>query len=243
MALLAARNKASAAVRAATPRMGLLSLAKASAAVRAATPRLGLLSLAARRPIAFGAILSGAKTCLADGLVQVFGEGKEVNQIDWRRNAVFGSFGFCYLGCFQYWVYVRLFAHRLFPSAAQFVSKSFTQRLKDRAGQRVVLAQVALDQLVHHPLIWFPTFYMVKSTSESGDPLDGLRLYAENWKEDLPACWSVWVPAFMVNFSVMPLWGRVPFVAIVSLLWMGLVSSRHGKKECTGGGGQRRAGG
>jgi hypothetical protein len=28
--------------------------------------------------------------------------------------------------------------------------------------------------------------------------------------------WQVWVPVFTVNFSVCPLWLRVPFVAVVS---------------------------
>ena len=30
--------------------------------------------------------------------------------MDWRRNAVFAAFGFGYLGCVQYFVYVQLFA-------------------------------------------------------------------------------------------------------------------------------------
>ena len=79
-------------------------------------PRPGLLGLPARRPLLFGAVISCFKTCLADGLVQKYLE--ERDEIDWRRNLIFGGFGFFYLGCFQYFVYVQLFARRLFPSAA-----------------------------------------------------------------------------------------------------------------------------
>ena len=35
-------------------------------------------------------------------------------------------------------------------------------------------------------------------------------------REDCIVCWTTWIPAFLVNFSVMPMWGRVPFVAAVS---------------------------
>ena len=43
-----------------------------------------------------------------------------------------------------------------------------------------------------------------------------LAKYRENAWEDLRVCWGVWVPAFLINFSVCPLWARVPFVATVS---------------------------
>ena len=52
--------------------------------------------------------------------------------------------------------------------------------MQDTEGQRVVLAQVALDQFVHHPLLYFPAFYCLKEGMESGDPLRGLQLYSEN---------------------------------------------------------------
>ena len=41
-------------------------------------------------------------------------------------------------------------------------------------------------------------------------------LELQNMREDCIVCWTTWIPAFLVNFSVMPMWGRVPFVAAVS---------------------------
>ena len=42
------------------------------------------------------------------------------------------------------------------------------------------------------------------------------RVRTQNMREDCIVCWTTWIPAFLVNFSVMPMWGRVPFVAAVS---------------------------
>lgn len=50
-------------------------------------------------PFAFGIGISTAKTSLSDLLVQSVVEKKE--QIDWKRNLAFASFGFAYLGGVQ----------------------------------------------------------------------------------------------------------------------------------------------
>ena len=48
------------------------------------------------------------------------------------------------------------------------------------------------------------------------NPSAALEKYRANMMEDLRVCWSTWVPAFLFNFSVCPLWARVPFVAVIS---------------------------
>merc|ERR1712110_561246 len=45
-------------------------------------------------------MFTGLKTVAADLFTQKIIEG--CDQINWRRNAVFGTFGFLYMGCFQY---------------------------------------------------------------------------------------------------------------------------------------------
>ena len=52
-----------------------------------------------RNAFVLGSCLTGAKTCVADILVQKTYEGRET--IDWKRNFVFSSFGLLYLGAFQ----------------------------------------------------------------------------------------------------------------------------------------------
>jgi len=60
------------------------------------------------------------------------------------------------------------------------------------------------------------------------DPRNGLRKYAANAHEDVPAILSLWVPAQFINFGFSPMWFRVPFVSLVSAVWTGYVSMTRG---------------
>ena len=81
----------------------------------------------------------------------------------------------------QYAIYVPGFS-RLFPNAAEFATKPFAQKMKDPAGWRNMVAQVFLDQCVHHPLMYFPVFYSLKEVVAGGTVTDGLEKYQRNWK-------------------------------------------------------------
>eukprot|EP00927_Polykrikos_kofoidii_P003862 TRINITY_DN11551_c0_g2_i1.p1 TRINITY_DN11551_c0_g2~~TRINITY_DN11551_c0_g2_i1.p1 ORF type:complete len:218 (+),score=33.17 TRINITY_DN11551_c0_g2_i1:52-705(+) len=192
-----------------------------------------------KHPVIFGCGLSALKTTSSDYIVQRFVENKE--NINWRRNFVFFSWGLLYLGGVQYFIYGPLFTRHLFPSAAAFVAKPFREKLADRAGQLVVSKQVALDQLVHHPFILYPTFYQVKELIEGGSVAEGLRKYRKNLTEDMMVTWSIWVPAFFVNFSICPIWMRVPFVAGVSFVFMSIFSMLRGEPEVADASGKSAA--
>jgi len=186
-----------------------------------------------RHPFAFGTVVASAKTGMADFIVQKYVERNE--KIDRRRLALFSFWGFFWCGTVQYFIYVKLFAQVLFPSVRGFVSKSISGKLADKQGQLIVLKQVALDQFVHHPFFVFPAFYTLKCIVESEDALSpsgyflkGLGNYRNNITTDLTVCWSTWVPAFMINFSICPLWMRVPFVAGVSFFFTMYWSFLHG---------------
>ena len=185
----------------------------------------------AKYPFAFGVLISGFKTSFSDLLVQ-----KVVNQneqIDWRRNAAFATFGFIYLGGIQYALYVPIFG-RLFPNMAKFTAKPLKEKLKDIPGLCNVGLQTFLDQCVHHPLLYFPTFYITKEIVMGG--ADGkkpdisrvLTNYRDNMKEDLIALWKIWVPAMFFNFAVMPMHLRIPFTAGISLGWTCVLSAMRG---------------
>jgi predicted amino acid-binding ACT domain protein len=184
-------------------------------------------------PFAFGVILSGFKTSFSDLLVQKVVERKE--KVDWKRNAAFAAFGFVYLGGVQYTLYVPIFG-RLFPNAARFAAKPIRQKLQDVRGMWQLLAQTFCDQCLHHPLMYFPAFYVTKelvmgpSNNQSGQPEIGrvLNEYRQNMKEDLLALWKIWVPATLFNFAFMPMHLRIPFVAGVSLLWTCVLSAMRG---------------
>ena len=87
-----------------------------------------ILRFAKSYPFRFGMGYSLLKTSGCDFMVQKVVEKRE--EIDWRRNAAFGTFGLLYLGGVQYMIYVPLFS-RLFPGAAGFAGKTVAEKLKD----------------------------------------------------------------------------------------------------------------
>lgn len=105
--------------------------------------------------------------------------------------------------------------------------------MQDGPGIRALLAQVGLDQFVHHPLMYFPVFYMIKDfvTSDSPDPSRAVGSYIGNMQEDLIALWKIWVPSTLVNFAIMPMWGRIPWVASTSLIWTCILSAMRGGSD------------
>jgi glycine cleavage system regulatory protein len=179
-------------------------------------------------PFAFGVTISTAKTSFSDLLVQKVIENKK--EIDWKRNLAFCSFGCFYLGGVQYALYVPIFG-RMFPNAASFAAKTLKQKLKDTKGQIALISQVFIDQCVHHPLLYFPVFYMTKEVvTSSGNPdfKKALSQYKENMKEDLKALWKIWIPATLCNFAFMPMWARIPTVAATSMIWTCVLSAMRG---------------
>jgi glycine cleavage system regulatory protein len=184
-----------------------------------------VLSFPRRRPVIFGLGFSCIKTSFADYLVQKTIEKRE--ELDVRRNIAFGLFGLVYLGGVQYAIYVPGF-RRLFPLAEKFAAMSLREKIHNRKGIFSMVAQVFLDQCLHHPLMYFPAFYFVKTLVQGGTTSDAFSLYKSNIKEDMLALWKVWVPATIVNFTFSPMWLRIPFVATTSLLWTCILSARRG---------------
>jgi hypothetical protein len=81
-----------------------------------------------------------------------------------------------------------------------------------------------------------PAFYCVKEGIERGTfsadaARSALGKYRANVLEDCRVCWATWVPAFLFNFSVNPLWARIPFVAVVSFGFTTYFSFLRGKPQ------------
>lgn len=190
---------------------------------------LGLIGQVARtHPFKFGCVFSCAKTSFSDWLVQRYIEKRE--RIDWKRNMTFASFGLVYLGGVQYSLYVPVFG-RLFPNAASYAGKSLRDKLADAVGSRSMVAQVVIDQFVHHPFLYFPAFYSLKEVVNGGLVTDGLAKYKKNYKEDLVALWKLWVPSTIINFAFMPMHMRIPWVATTSLFWTCILSYMRGSED------------
>jgi hypothetical protein len=180
-----------------------------------------------RHPLAFGVGISTIKTSASDLLVQVVVEKRD--KVDWKRNAAFATFGCFYLGGVQYALYVPVFG-RLFPRAASFAAMPLREKVRDVRGMTGLAGQLFLDQFVHHPFFYFPAFYATREMvmSEKPDLKGAMMSYRANMREDLLAIWKVWIPSMIINFSFMPMWARIPWVAGTSLFWTCILSAMRG---------------
>eukprot|EP00538_Stauroneis_constricta_P002180 CAMPEP_0119560854 /NCGR_PEP_ID=MMETSP1352-20130426/16034_1 /TAXON_ID=265584 /ORGANISM="Stauroneis constricta, Strain CCMP1120" /LENGTH=267 /DNA_ID=CAMNT_0007608915 /DNA_START=9 /DNA_END=812 /DNA_ORIENTATION=- len=198
-------------------------------------PSGGLMNIAKDHPFAFQLGVATAKTAAADLLVQVVAEKKSFNEIDWKRNGIFVVFGFAYLGGFQYYLMVNKY-RQWFPTMDRFAKLSFADKLKDTAGIMDAAKMVLFDLVVHLPIMYFPSYYMVKEVvgGETWNPADwardGVTKYIHNAKDDLTAMVKLWGPSDCIQF-VLPIHIRLPFRHVVSFFWTAYVSFTRGAIE------------
>jgi len=175
-------------------------------------------------PLLFGACFTSGKTCLADFFVQTYVEGKALDDVDWKRTSVFMVFGFFYMGIAQYYLYVELMAKRLYPNAGKYAAKSLKDKMKDIKGTKELFAQVAIDQIIHVPFVFYPCYYLTKCAimevpaGHEDQSLPELVWYkwTTNFVADVKTSWMIWIPCNTVNFGMMPMHFRVPFMAVCS---------------------------
>ncbi|GLC55817.1 hypothetical protein PLESTB_001032000 [Pleodorina starrii] len=169
---------------------------------------------AQKYPMATGVVTTVIKTSAADLFAQKVVERRE--EVDWRRHGMFVMFGFGYLGCWQYYLYNDLFVRWCKPITT-LVGHYGSAPLK-----------TFIDQCIHHPILYFPSFYTLKGLVEGRPISDSMADYREHLWDNCKALWMIWVPAQMVNFTVVPLHLRIPFVAGVSFAWTVVISCMRG---------------
>ena len=81
--------------------------------------------------------------------------------------------------------------------------------------------------------MYFPVFYATKEIVTNPENPDLKRAiiddyFKTNFKEDMLALWKIWIPSTVLNFTFMPLWGRIPWVASTSLIWTCILSMMRG---------------
>eukprot|EP00484_Ammonia_sp_Unknown_P018311 CAMPEP_0197035672 /NCGR_PEP_ID=MMETSP1384-20130603/13404_1 /TAXON_ID=29189 /ORGANISM="Ammonia sp." /LENGTH=208 /DNA_ID=CAMNT_0042465763 /DNA_START=159 /DNA_END=785 /DNA_ORIENTATION=+ len=140
-------------------------------------------------------------------------------EIDWTRNAVFATFGFGYMGCFQYWLFNIVF-FKLFPG------QSFKQTAK----------KVCCDSFIKAPFFYFPFFYMIRTFINERKfdhkTLTSIKTtYRNNIMDDLKKFWSIWIAAQMFSFGVLPIHLRLPFIGSLSFFWCCILSYLHGSYD------------
>ena len=143
-------------------------------------------SFAKRNPFLFQLGVATGKTLAADLMTQTVAEGKSLDQVDWKRNAIFVVFGFAYLGGFQYWLMVTKY-RQWFPTMDRFGKLSLADKLKDTAGILDAMKMVVFDVTIHLPMMYFPVYYSVKEfvSGKSWNPVDwindGMKKYSKNY--------------------------------------------------------------
>ena len=181
----------------------------------------------ARRPLAFAVGISCVKAVAADAFAQCVVEG---HALDPQRAAVFAIFGAMYCGAVQHGVYFIAL-----PACARLLGAS-TKMAK-------AATQLALDQGLHSPLLYFPSFYatqaLVAAASSEGRRFSVQGVVA-TWKEhilsDYRMCLAFWLPANGVNFYFVARHLRVPYIAATGLLWLGCLSWVAGGRQKKEGG-------
>jgi len=196
-------------------------------------PYRAITTIGSKHPLAFGALVAMAKTGCADLIVQKYVD--RVDKIDKRRFTLFCLWGLLWLGFVQYFVYVKLYS-LWFPNVQAFARKSIRAKIADTHGQLTVVKQVLFDALIHMPWFYLPAFYTLKSFLETEGAMsmngylrEAMVNYRSNFRNDVKVFWQWWVPALIVNFSICPLWMRIPFVAGVSFFFTMYWSFLHGE--------------
>jgi hypothetical protein len=180
-----------------------------------------LNSWALRNPLSAAVGVGGTKNGVCDACVQVAAS----ERFDWRRNAIFVAFGLGYVGAAQYMVFNRIFP-RLLPS------------LNGAMRWRGVLGAVALDNFVHIPFFYLPTFYCMRefANGEAGrSPREvlqaGLRWHREHFFGDVSLQACIFVPVQLMNFGFNPPHLRVPTVVAAGVVWISALSLLRGNHD------------
>lgn len=177
-----------------------------------------------RRPLLFGSAMASVKCLFADLLIQKYAEKRRLEDLNWKRSAIFFLFGFGYTGLVHHAMYCKFYP--------LFFGNSPNIRM-------MVAGQVAFDAFVHSPFLYFPAFYCVKGALYKGPSVnvqdavrDSLRTYFSfNIRSDVAASCRIWIPTNLLTFTVVPIHLRVPWMALVSFVWTGYLSFHRGESE------------
>ena len=171
-----------------------------------------------RHPLLVSLVGNTIKTASADIITQKYLENKK--ELDLQRLSVFTSFGLVYLGGWQHFLFNKLFVR---------CENIMTLAKYKPISKSVILT--FLDLGVHTPLMYYPSFYMIKGYLEKQTVNNVIETYNENIKTDLITMWRLWFPAQIINFTFIPIHFRMPFITSVSFGWTIILSCMRGNKK------------
>lgn len=138
-------------------------------------------------------------------------ENTNNNTVEIQRNLAFILYGGLYQGMAQEYIY-----NFLFPVWFGTGNDIAT-----------VLTKVAFDLIVVSPLVCIPIAYLVKATIYGQHWKEGLEKYVYDlrYKNLLLTYYSIWFPAGLCSFGLIPDHLRIAFIAFVSFFWLIILST------------------
>mmetsp|Transcript_75590 Transcript_75590/g.173025 ORF Transcript_75590/g.173025 Transcript_75590/m.173025 type:complete len:196 (+) Transcript_75590:88-675(+) len=153
-----------------------------------------------RAPVLTGFATCFTAGCCADTAIQSLNG----SQLDYKRSLKFAIFTGCYGGVACHYIYVV----------------AFGKLLGEGSGAATVLAKVALDQFVHCPFIYAPVFYIYHSLANAGTVAEGMERWRNEGMDMMKACWGLYIPFQLANFSVVPRDSRIAALCVCNGIWM-----------------------
>eukprot|EP00746_Dinoflagellata_sp_MGD_P146853 gnl/MRDRNA2_/MRDRNA2_79276_c0_seq1.p1 gnl/MRDRNA2_/MRDRNA2_79276_c0~~gnl/MRDRNA2_/MRDRNA2_79276_c0_seq1.p1 ORF type:complete len:196 (+),score=25.17 gnl/MRDRNA2_/MRDRNA2_79276_c0_seq1:90-677(+) len=128
------------------------------------------------------------------------------DHINWRRNAALTFFGGFYDGGICYYIYGSY--------ASRILSRWWLQ-----TPARSAVGCTLLDNFVHVPLLYTPSFFMITQMLQGRCFGDALETLQEGLWPATQACWIMWIPLQTINFWFVPSHLRVLVVNTGNMVW------------------------
>jgi hypothetical protein len=176
-----------------------------------------------KHPLLLGSLFAGFKGLLADLFAQMVLENKKFDDVNWHRNKLFGFVGVLYTGFVVYAIYVKIYP-KLF------------RRIEQWPKFRKAAFMSFVDQFIHNMVIYFPFFYAFKAGVYQGFSKEtctnAVHTYLyENMYDDMISSLSVWGPANIITFAMIPPHLKTPWLSVVSFVWIVVLSTIRGEQD------------
>jgi len=160
---------------------------------------------------------AGVKGVASDLFAQVVVERRaRLQDLSLSRTMAFASFGCLYCGLFASWKYNTLYTS-LFGASTTL---------------SVISSKISMDMLCSAPLVYFPTYFIVKGLFNGQSPLASVKEFLKPaGRKMLTQYWMVWLPVEVVMWTLIPAHLRIAFICAVSLIWQVFLSTMSFRKD------------
>eukprot|EP00966_Prymnesium_polylepis_P080406 1862718-Prymnesium_polylepis.1 len=131
--------------------------------------------------IGFATASGGAADAVCQAL-EAGCSGERTRRFDWRRSFAFASFTGMYIGGVCTGIY------SLYPRAARLLLQ------RTPSAREEGLVATIVDNFVHVPFCYIPSFYVGTSLLRGEDAVSSLASLQSNWRESVGACITFWLP-------------------------------------------------